>query len=116
MSDLVVAQLLGSAEQAIASVADNDIDLAKAGESFAHDPLDSGGVRPSQTCGHLVARTLLEALAPDQIKIAIAAMDQITHEARQQPGGELPSTDASARANYEGLQVAPTSPAFCVHA
>jgi DNA invertase Pin-like site-specific DNA recombinase len=31
----------------------------------------------------LVARTLLEALAPDQIKIAIAAMDQMTHEARQ---------------------------------
>jgi hypothetical protein len=31
----------------------------------------------------LVARILLEALAPDQIKIAVAAVDQMTNEARQ---------------------------------
>lgn len=31
----------------------------------------------------LIAKVLLEALAPDQIKIAIAAVDQMTHEARQ---------------------------------
>jgi len=31
----------------------------------------------------LVAQILLQALAPDQIKIAIAAVDQMTHEARQ---------------------------------
>ena len=31
----------------------------------------------------LIAEALLEALAPDQIKIAIAAMDQMTQEARQ---------------------------------
>jgi hypothetical protein len=31
----------------------------------------------------LVANVLLEALAPDQINIAIAAVDQMTHEARQ---------------------------------
>jgi DNA invertase Pin-like site-specific DNA recombinase len=31
----------------------------------------------------LVAQVLLDALAPDQIKIAIAAMDQMTHEAQQ---------------------------------
>lgn len=31
----------------------------------------------------LIAQLLLEALAPDQIKIAIAAVDQMTHEARQ---------------------------------
>jgi hypothetical protein len=31
----------------------------------------------------LVSRILLEALAPDQIKIAIAAVDRMTNEARQ---------------------------------
>jgi len=48
MSDLFVAQLFRSAEQAVASVTDDDIDLAEVGESVAHDPLDSGPVRHIQ--------------------------------------------------------------------
>ena len=48
MIDLFVAQLFRSAEQAVAGVTYNDIDLAKVGEGFGYDPLDTGRVRHIQ--------------------------------------------------------------------